>query len=180
MIKTFRLFAALLLALSTSIVYAENAYVTEKVDIAASPTDVWAASKDFGNLHSWHPGIISCTNTNDNNLGSIRVLNLGGPTITEELVRFNDEKRNFTYKINLVDPAVLPVENYISWFSVKENANGGSTVTWMGNFNTVNGAPAADVEKGVSGVYRGGLDNLKAMFEGATPEETTIEEDTTE
>jgi len=168
MIKTFRLFAALLLALSTSIVYAENASVTEKVDIAASPADVWAASKDFGNLHNWHPGIISSTNTNDNNPGSIRVLDLGGPTVTEELVRFNDEKRNFTYKINEVDPAVLPVENYISWFAVKDNGNGGSSVIWMGNFNTVNNAPAADVEKGVSGIYRGGLDSLKAMLEGDT------------
>lgn len=167
MIKTFRSLTALIFALLASNTYAEPASVTEKVDIAATPAAVWAASKDFGNLHAWHPGIIASTNSNGNQPGSVRILDLGGPTITEELVRFNDEKRNFTYKITSVDPAVLPVEGYVSWFSVKDNGNGGSSITWMGNFNTVNGAPAADVEKGVSGVYRGGLDSLKASLEGA-------------
>jgi len=173
MIKPFRLLAPLILAVLTSTVYAETASVTEKIDIAASPATVWAASKDFGNLHSWHPGIIASTNSNGNQLGSIRVLDLGGPTITEELVRFNDEKKNFTYKINQVDPAVLPVEGYISWHAVRSNDNGGSSVIWMGNFNTINGATAEDIQKGVSGIYRGGLENLKAMLEGTTVESVT-------
>ncbi|ORU93208.1 MAG: hypothetical protein A6F70_04845 [Cycloclasticus sp. symbiont of Bathymodiolus heckerae] len=168
MTKSFRLLTSLILAMFASSTFAESASVTEKVEIAASPATVWAASKDFGNLHSWHPGVIASTNTNGNHPGSVRVLDLGGPTITEELVRFNDEHTNFTYKINKVDPAVLPVENYISWFSVRDNGNGGSSLVWMGSFNTVNGAAAADIEKGVSGIYRGGLDNLKAMLEGAT------------
>lgn len=127
---------------------------------------MWAASKDFGNIQSWHPAFIGSTNSNGNHLGSVRVLDLGGPIITEELVRFNDEHKNFTYKITKVDPAVLPIENYISWYAVRDNGNGGSSVIWMGNFNTVNDAPPADVEKGIRGVYRAGLDNLKAMLEG--------------
>jgi len=175
MIKTFRIFAAATLAVFASSSFAETASVTEKVDIAASPAAVWAAAKDFGDLHSWHPGIITSTNTNGNHVGSVRVLDLGGPTITEELVRFNDEHKNFTYKINEVDPAVLPVEGYISWFSVRSDGKGGSSLVWMGNFNTINGAKAADVEKGVSGVYRGGLDNLKAMLE--VNAETEVVED---
>lgn len=170
--KSFRLLASLVLAILTSTVYAEPGSVTEKVDIAASPATVWAASKDFGNLHNWHPSIIASTNSNESNPGSIRILDLDGPTITEELVRFNDEHKNFTYKINLVDPAVLPVENYLSWFAVRDNGNGGSSIIWMGNFNTINGATAEDIQKAVSGIYRGGLDNLKAMLEGI-PKEIT-------
>ncbi|MBL4744278.1 MAG: SRPBCC family protein [Cycloclasticus sp.] len=165
MIKAIRLLTALFLTLGMSTAYAETASVTEKVEIAASPADVWAASKDFGNIHSWHPAFVGSTNTNGNHPGSVRVIDLGGPTITEELVRFNEEHMNFTYKINEVDPAVLPIENYISWYAVRANGQGGSSVVWMGNFDTINGAAAADVEKGVSGVYRGGLDNLKAMLE---------------
>jgi hypothetical protein len=168
MTKTFRLLTALIAALFASNAFAQSASVTEKVDIAASPAAVWAASKDFGSLQSWHPGFVGSTNTNGNHPGSIRVVDLGGPTITEELVRFNEEHRNFTYKITEVDPAVLPIEGYISWFAVRDNGNGGSSVIWMGNFNTINGATAADVEKGISGVYRGGLDNLKAMLETPT------------
>jgi len=165
MIKTLRILTTAILVLFTSSSFAERGAVTEKVDIAASPATVWAAAKDFGSLHSWHPGVIRSTNTNENNSGSIRVLDLGGPTITEELVRFNNKHKNFTYKINKVDPAVLPVENYISWFAVRSNGKGGSSLVWMGNFNTINGAKAADIQKGVSGIYRGGLDSLKATLE---------------
>ena len=169
MIKTIRLLTSVAFAFLATNVYAESASVTEKVDIAASPATVWAVSKDFGNLHRWHPAFVGSTNSNGNNPGSVRVVDLGGPTITEELVRFNEEHRNFTYTITQVDPSVLPVENYIAWFAVRDNGNGGSSVTWMGNFNTVGDAPAADVEKGVTGIYRAGLDNLKAMLE--TPAE---------
>ena len=163
--KILPLLAALVIALFASITFAAPGAVTEKADIAASPEAVWAATKDFGNLQGWHPAFVGSTNTNGNHPGSIRVLDLGGPTITEELVRFNDENKNFTYKITEVDPAVLPIEGYISWFAVRDNGNGGSSIIWMGKFNTINGAPAADVEKGVSGVYRAGLDNLKVMLE---------------
>ncbi|MBL4783709.1 MAG: SRPBCC family protein [Porticoccaceae bacterium] len=169
MTQTLRFIPALLLAFICSNAFAVEVSITEKIDIAASPAAVWAVSKDFGNLHRWHPAFVGSTNSNGNNLGSVRVVDLGGPTITEELVRFNEEHRNFTYKITQVDPSVLPVENYIAWFAVRDNGNGGSSVTWMGNFNTVGDAPAADVEKGVTGVYRAGLDNLKAMLE--TPAE---------
>jgi len=176
MIKTLRILTAATLALFASSSFAEKGAVTEKVNIAASPEVVWAAAKDFGDLHSWHPGVIASTNTNGNHPGSVRVLDLGGPTITEELVRFNDEHKNFTYKINLVDPAVLPVENYISWFAVRADGKGGSSLVWMGSFNTTNGAKALDIQKGVSGIYRGGLDSLKASLEVNT--ETAVAEDT--
>lgn len=165
MTKTLRLLFAFILALITSNTFATEISVTEKVDIAASPVDVWAIAKDFGNIPSWHPAFVGATNTDGNHPGSVRVLDLGGPTITEELVRFNDEHRNFTYKITQVDPAVLPIKDYISWFAVRDNGNGGSSVIWMGNFNTVNDAPPADVEKGIRGVYRAGLDNLKILLE---------------
>ena len=173
MIKKFHTLAVLTIALCTSSVFAGSVSVTEKIDIAASPASVWAATKDFGKLPSWHPAFVGSTNSNGNHPGSIRVLDLGGPTITEELVRFNNEHKNFTYKINQVDPAVLPITNYISWFAVRDNGNGGSSITWMGNFDTVNDAPAADVKKGIIGVYRGGLDNLKAMLE--VPTQSTAE-----
>jgi len=175
MIKTLRILTAASLTLFASSSFAERGAVTEKVDIAASPAAVWAAAKDFGNLHSWHPGVIASTNTKQNQAGSIRVVDLGGPTITEELVRFNDEHKNFTYKINNVDPAILPVEDYISWFAVRSDGKGGSSLVWMGSFNTINGAKAADIQKGVSGIYRGGLDNLKAMLE--VNAETEVAED---
>lgn len=170
MTNTFRLLFALLMVSAFSFAQAAAVALTEKADIAVSPSAVWAATKDFGNLQSWHPAFVGSTNTNGNQPGSVRVLDLGGPTITEELVRFSDEHKNFTYKITQVDPSVLPLENYISWFAVRDNGSGGSSVIWMGHFNTIGDAPAADVEKGVRGVYRAGLDNLKSMLETPTAE----------
>mgnify|MGYP001150071406 CR=1 FL=1 len=165
MSKVVSLISVLFFSMTLSAAQAADVSVTEKTDIAASPASVWAASKNFNDIAGWHPAIISQTTTDDNQPGSVRVANLGGPTITEELVRFNDEHKNFTYKITQVDPAVLPVENYLSWFSVSANNHGGSTVTWMGNFNLVGDAKASDIEKGVRGIYRAGLDSLKATLE---------------
>jgi len=62
---------------------------------------------------------------------------------------------------------VLPIKNYISWFAVHDNGKYGSKIIWMANFNTIGDVPAADVEKGISGVYRAGLNNLKSMLEEA-------------
>lgn len=152
-------------------------HVSETVDIAASPADVWNTAKDFGNLHGWHPAVQSSTNDNGNNVGSVRIVDLGGPTITEKLMSFSGEEMSFTYQIVKVDPAVLPVQNYVSWFSVKANGNGGSTITWMGDFGTVGEANPEDVKKGVSGIYRAGLDNLKNMLESASE---NLEEDPAE
>jgi len=165
MSKILSLTSALIFAFTISAAQATDISVTEKVDIVASPSSVWASTKDFNSLASWHPAIISQTTSNANHPGSVRVVDLGGPTITEELVRFNGEGKNFTYKITQVDPAILPVEGYISWFSVRSNGQGGSTVTWMGNFSLVGDAKAADVEKGVRGIYRAGLESLKATLE---------------
>ena len=167
MSKTFSLIGVLFFAMGISAAQAANLSVTEKVDIATSPSSVWAATKDFNGIANWHPAIISQTTSNDNHPGSVRVVDLGGPTITEELVRFNGEHKNFTYKITNVDPAILPVEGYISWFSVRSNGLGGSTVTWMGNFSLVGDAKAADVKKGVRGIYRAGLESLKATLEAS-------------
>lgn len=140
-------------------------HAEETVEISASPSKIWSVARDFGNLHGWHPAVKTSTNDNDNSVGSVRVLDLGGPTITEKLISFSDGAMSFTYQIIKVDPVVLPVKDYVSWFAVKNNGKGGSTVTWMGDFGTVGDAPPADVIKGVSGIYRAGLDNLKKMVE---------------
>jgi len=166
--KTTSLISALIFTLMISTAQASSQSVTETATIAASPAAVWETAKNFNDIASWHPAIISQTTTDGNQPGSIRVADIGGPTITEELVRFSDKHRNFTYKINQVDPAILPVEGYIAWFSVQDNGNGGSTITWTGHFNIVGDAKAADVEKGVRGIYRAGIDSLKATLEANT------------
>ena len=67
----------------------------------------------------------------------------------------------------------MPIHNYSSTITVKAGKDGGSVVTWTGWFkrkNTADSPPDAESDAGVikfiTGVYRGGLDNLKKMLEG--------------
>ena len=57
---------------------------------------------------------------------------------------------------------MLPVTNYTSTIGVAP-AGSGSVVTWRGSFQPAGGADDAAAAKAMSGVYRAGLDNIKAM-----------------
>jgi hypothetical protein len=69
--------------------------------------------------------------------------------------------------------STLPVPNYASWLSVKDDGKGGSIVDWKGGF--YRGDPGNDppanlnddaAKKAVTGVYQAGLQNLKKLVEG--------------
>ena len=89
-------------------------------EIGAAPAAVWARVGRFGDM-AWHPAIHATENPGGDNVGAVRVLTLGkagGPTVTEELVEHSEEARRYAYRILAVDPAVLPVVNYVSEVSV--------------------------------------------------------------
>ncbi len=158
--------------------------VKEKITINAAPEKVWAMIKDFGGLHNWHPAVASTELTDD----KTRVLTLkseGNPTITEQLVKVDDEKMMLTYKIvgmsvvktitfNSKDTPyfTLPVSTYKSWISVKA-VDGGSEVLWKGKFYrsfmdnppVPEGQSDKDAANTISAVYKAGLENLKVVLE---------------
>ena len=148
--------------------------VVETVQIKAPVAKVWTTIKDFDSLNTWHPAfskdvIVKGTN---NKPGAVRSLTVkDGPTFTEQLISFSPKAHSFKYKIT--DETSLPVHNYVSTVSVKAGADGTTVVTWLGTFkrkNTSDSPPDAESDAGVikfiTGVYRGGLDNLKKMIEG--------------
>lgn len=158
--------------------------VKEKITINAAPEKVWATIKDFGGIHNWHPAIASTELKND----KTRVLTLaseGNPTITEELIKADDEKMMLTYKItdmsviktitfNSKDTPyfTLPVATYKSWISVKA-VDGGSEVQWkskfyrsfMDNPPVPEGQSDKDSVAAIKAVVIPGLENLKAVLE---------------
>lgn len=150
--------------------------VTETVEVAAPPEEVWARIGRFGDM-SWHPVVFSTDAPQGDEIGSIRVLTLGaadGPTITEELYKHDPAKMTYSYRINAVDVAVLPVTNYSSHLTVKPGAAGGSLVEWRGAFyrGFPNNDPPPELNdeaavKGVTDVYRAGLDALKQELEAS-------------
>jgi mxaD protein len=147
--------------------------VTESVTIKAPVDRVWAAIKNFDGLDKWHPGfskdeIIKGTN---NRPGAVRALTIkDGPTLKEELLAYSGAQHSFRYKI-IESP--LPITGYVSTVSVKAGKDGTTVVRWVGTFKRKNQAdnpPAGEDDaaaiKLVTGVYQGGLANLKKMNEG--------------
>ncbi len=145
--------------------------VTETVEINAPLDKVWSVIGNFQDM-SWHPAITKTEGEGGNDAGAKRVLTLdGGGIIKESLDKYDAEGHLYKYRIDEVDVNVLPVTNYSSWLSAAEE--GGKTVVqWRGAFyrgfpnndppENLNDAAAV---KAVTGVYRAGLDALKASIE---------------
>jgi carbon monoxide dehydrogenase subunit G len=173
----FRLLLAILIAMP----FASQAHgpsrlkVEEEINVAAAPDKVWAIIADFCSIAEWHPGVYSCQGDGGNEVGATRLLTLGeegGPTITEELQKYDAEKMTYKYKIMKVDVNVLPVTTYSSFISVHDDGNGGSIVRWRGGFyrGYPNNDPPPELNdeaavKAVTGIYQGGLQNIKVLAE---------------
>jgi mxaD protein len=146
--------------------------VAEAIEINAKPADVWKFVKRFDGLKDWHPAFAKSDiiRGKDGELGAVRALTVkDGPTFTETLLAVNDASMAFTYDI-IESP--LPLDHYQSTMTVKANASGGTTVTWIGTFvrkNPRENLPEGESDAGavgfITGAYAGGLQNLKKVLE---------------
>jgi mxaD protein len=147
--------------------------VTESTEIKAPLAKVWAAAKDFDALNTWHPGFSKdvLTKGTNNKPGAVRTLTIkDGPTFTEELIAFDESGHTYQYKI-LESP--LPLQNYVATFKAKPGKGGTTLVTWSAKFTRKNPAdhpPEGETDdaavKLITGVFQGGLANLKKQTEG--------------
>ncbi len=147
---------------------------TETVEINAPADKVWARIAKFDDM-SWHPAVAKTEGKGANDAGATRKLTLQGDgtaTIDEELSKYEPEKMSYSYRITAVDVKVLPVTNYSATITVKPNGDGKSIVEWKGAFyrGFPNNDPPPELNeeaaiKAVGGVYRAGLDALKAEME---------------
>ena len=173
MIKKLCLFSVLLMC--ASLVTANGPTqqkVTEKITINAPPEEVWNVVKNFHDM-SWHPAIKDTTGEGGNEPGAKRALILGPDVeIHEVLEKYIEADKKFFYRITDVDVKVLPVRNYSSWIMVRAAEGGGTEVEWKGTFyrGFENNDPPPELNdeaaiNAVTGVYKGGLENLKKLFE---------------
>ena len=149
--------------------------LVENVDIDRPVDKVWAIIKDFDSLAKWHPVIASSPATKGNEVGSVRTLTLkaaGDPQLQEELMSYDEAGHTYHYEMKDHDPKILPVANYTSWITVKDDGKGGSEVEWKGAYyrgDQRNDPPPElnddAANAAVKGVYRSGLDNLKKIAE---------------
>ncbi|MGB8812675.1 MAG: SRPBCC family protein, partial [Paracoccaceae bacterium] len=134
--------------------------------------EVWALIGNFQDM-SWLPLVASTTGEGGNVPEATRVLTLkapGDPQVLELLDKFSVEKRSYSYRITAVDVAVLPVTNYSSHLTVKDDG-GKAVVEWRGAFyrGYPNNDPPENLNDAaaiaaVTGVYQTGLDALAAKF----------------
>lgn len=151
---------------------AKSLKVTETVEVAAPPDVVWSKVKDFNGLHTWHPAVkkTDLVKGDNNKKGAVRVLTLGdGGTIKEELLSYGNKSQSYKYSIL---EGVLPVSDYVSTVKVKPGKDGGSTVTWTGDFKRKNtgdkpgkGEDDKTAVDTITSVYKAGLENLKKISE---------------
>jgi hypothetical protein len=126
-----------------------SAKVTSKLSADA----LWAKIGDFCGIAKWHPALEKCELSAD---GKTRTLSLkGGGTIVEALTKLDAAGKSYTYSI-ISGP--LPVANYSSTITVSVD-DAGSVVTWTGKYDA-KGAPDADAQKVIQGVYDSGLKGL--------------------
>ncbi len=147
--------------------------ITLTAEVAADPVEVWAAVGNFQDM-SWHPAVHDTQGENGNAIDATRVLTLGaadGPTISEILYKFSDEKMSYSYRITDVKVEVLPVTNYSSHLTVMPRDGGGSLIEWRGAFyrGYPNNDPPEELNDAaaiaaVTGVYQAGLDALTERF----------------
>lgn len=146
-----------------------------EVRLEATPEEVWAAIGNFYDMN-WHPVVAETQGDGSMEIDkSLRVLVLKSdarpaPTITEVLAKYKPEKMSYSYRIEEVSIDVLPVTNYASTLTVRDDG-GKALVEWKGAF--YRGNPLNDPEPqyndeaamaAVTGVYQAGLDALAERF----------------
>ena len=149
--------------------------VVQTIDIARTPDQVWAIVGPFDSIAIWHPLVASSPADHGNDIGSKRTLTLkaeGAPSFQEELVKYDAGARMYQYRIESVDPKILPVNNYQAWFELQDGPAGGCTIEWRAAFYRgymLNDPPPelndAASSAAVKAVFRAGLDNVKVLAE---------------
>ncbi len=144
--------------------------VVEQISINAPADKVWATIRHFDALKDWHPAVAESPASKGNEEGSVRQLKLNsGAGLTETLEGYDASRMKYNYRAK--DGGALPVANYTSTLSVK--ADGAKAIVeWRGAFYRAypNNDPPPDQNDeaavaAVTGVYKSGLANLKALVE---------------
>ncbi|RXH38492.1 MULTISPECIES: SRPBCC family protein [Bradyrhizobium] len=149
--------------------------VRESIEISAPPAKVWAAIGNFQDM-SWLPPVTKTEGQKGNEIGATRTLTLtGGPTVEEELYKYEPEMLSYSYRITKVDVKVLPVTNYSSTLTVSPAPDGKAKLEWAGAFyrGYPNNDPPPELSdeaavKAVSGLYKAGLEALKKKIESGS------------
>lgn len=167
-------FVALLLSMAIApIALAQDKELStvQTIRIKAPPEAVWAYAGDFGGISRWFPGAQSSKLVlkTKNEEGAIReLLRANGTKVREKLVAYDPGSMTFTY--TYADGQVL-AQDYFATMVLKSVGDGETEVIWSGRFKRLDNAPPEQDDAALvalyTGIYKRGLDSLKATVEGS-------------
>lgn len=151
--------------------------VSESVTLDLPPAKVWALVGNFQDM-SWDAEAVATTGSGGNvpEKAARTVTLKGGAAFGESLFKYDAEAMSYSYHIDKIDVARLPVQNVSATLEILPEDGGAKTkVRWKGVFYRYltpgEGAPdAADANAAhaMKAYMRTGLDGLKAKAEAKT------------
>ena len=129
------------------------------IDIPASADQVWQLVGGFNSLPDW---LAFIAKSEPGEGGRVRHLTTAdGGVIVERLQTFDNVGRTYSYTI---EASPFPVSAYLSTLQVEALTESSAKVTWSGVFTPAAGTTEAAVEALFAGIYKGGVEALRANF----------------
>jgi hypothetical protein len=133
-----------------------------KVDpktLAEDRAALWAKYGGWCAIAKWHPAIVKCEESKDGD-AEFRTLTLkDGGVIKEKLLNRTD----LSYRYAILE-SPLPVKNYEAQFSITPDDDDEDeiNIVWAATYDA-EGKPDKDARGVIDGVFKAGLDNIKAL-----------------
>ncbi len=150
------------LSLSAASFAAGHLTVAREVTVDQAPATVWKLMREFNALDVWLPPVqASAASGNPTQPGATRVLSLvGGATVTEKLLAFDDARHSYSYAFIQVP---LPVKNYVAEIELAAAPGGKTLIKWHSTFDAA-GASDDKAKEAIQGIYDAGLGKLAVIF----------------
>ncbi|MFJ2683578.1 SRPBCC family protein [Pseudomonas sp. NPDC087342] len=127
------------------------------IDIPASADQVWQLIGGFDSLPDWLPFIVKSELSEGGRVRSLQTAD--GAVVVERLEAFDNAGKSYSYSI---EQAPFPATDYLATLRVEAQGQG-ARVTWSGRF-TAKGVTDEEVEALFDGIYKGGLEALRANY----------------
>jgi hypothetical protein len=138
--------------------------VNTTADLDFPAEKVWKLIAGFDTLPDYHASI---TTSELSEGGVVRKIGLtepaGGGHVVERLVYFNDETREFSYKITDLIKCRFPLRNYQAFVRVEALTETSCRVHW-GSVFTVEGATEKEGDDLAKIIYQGCYDGIKRVL----------------
>ncbi len=106
----------------------------KSIIINAPIAKVWDVIKNFDDISSWHPDVISSTGDGKNKSGSERRIRLESGVLEEGLDYFSEADHEYNYRLKTENTDVFPVSSYTTAIQLIAEDDDKTKVKWKSRF----------------------------------------------